>query len=38
MGIESKGMLLAADVDNTAVLLKIDEKLVEKVKPGSKVG
>jgi len=38
MGIESKGMLLAADVDNTAVLLKIDEKYVEKVKPGSKVG
>ena len=29
MGIESKGMLLAADVDDTAVLLKIDEKYVE---------
>ena len=38
MGIESKGMLLAADVDNTAVLLKIDEKYVERVKPGSTVG
>nr|QEE15060.1 Methionine--tRNA ligase [Candidatus Prometheoarchaeum syntrophicum] len=38
MGIESKGMLLAADVDNTAVLLKIDENYVEKVNPGSKVG
>ncbi len=38
MGIESKGMLLAADVDNTAVLLKIDENYVDKVKPGSKVG
>ena len=37
MGIESKGMLLAADVDNTAVLLKVDEKYIEKVKPGSKV-
>ena len=38
MGIESKGMLLAADVNDTAVLLKIDDKYVEKVKPGSKVG
>ena len=38
MGIESKGMLLAANVDNTAVLLKIDDKYLEKVKPGSKVG
>ena len=38
MGIESKGMLLAADVDNAAVLLKIDENYIEKVKPGSKVG
>lgn len=38
MGIESQGMLLAADVDDTAILLKIDEKYIEKVKPGSKVG
>ncbi|MHA1613075.1 MAG: methionine--tRNA ligase subunit beta, partial [Promethearchaeota archaeon] len=28
MGIESYGMLLAADVDETAVLLKPDEKLL----------
>jgi methionyl-tRNA synthetase len=34
MGIESQGMLLAADVDETAVLLKPDEKLDSKLKPG----
>ncbi len=34
MGIESQGMLLAADVDETAVLLKVDDKFLEKMKPG----
>lgn len=37
MGIESQGMLLAADVDNKAVLLKVDEKFTETVKPGTKI-
>lgn len=37
MGIESQGMLLAADVDNKAVLLKVDERFVENVKPGTKI-
>ena len=37
MGLESQGMLLAADVDNKAILLKIDEKYLEKVKPGTKI-
>ncbi len=35
MGIESNGMILAADVDDAAVLLKHDEKYAEKVQPGS---
>lgn len=38
MGIESQGMLLAADVDETAILLKPDEKMQDKIKPGSIVG
>ncbi len=37
MGIESYGMLLAADVDETAVLLKPDEKLLGKLKPGTPI-
>ena len=37
MGIESHGMLLAADVDETAVLLKPDEKLLSKIKPGTPI-
>ncbi|MHA1518659.1 MAG: methionine--tRNA ligase subunit beta [Promethearchaeota archaeon] len=37
MGIESYGMLLAADVDETAVLLKPDEKLLGKMKPGTPI-
>lgn len=37
MGIESQGMLLAADVDKKAVLLKVDEKFISKVKPGTKI-
>lgn len=37
MGIESQGMLLAADVDGKAVLLKPDEKLQGKIKPGAKI-
>jgi methionyl-tRNA synthetase len=37
MGMESQGMLLAADVENRAVLLKVDEKYIEKVKPGTKI-
>jgi methionine--tRNA ligase beta chain len=38
MGIMSHGMLLAADVDDAAVLLKVDEKFTEKIKPGTIVG
>jgi methionyl-tRNA synthetase len=37
MGLESQGMLLAADVDDKAVLLKVDEKYSDKVQPGSKI-
>jgi methionine--tRNA ligase beta chain len=37
MGLESQGMLLAADVDDSAVLLKIDDKYLEKIKPGTHV-
>ncbi len=37
MGLESQAMILAADVDRKAVLLKIDEKYFDKVRPGSKV-
>lgn len=35
MGIESQGMLLAADVGNEPFLLKIDEKKGKLVPPGS---
>lgn len=35
MGLESNGMLLAADVNGTAVLLKPDSKLYDKIKPGA---
>ncbi|MHA1602990.1 MAG: methionine--tRNA ligase subunit beta [Promethearchaeota archaeon] len=37
MGIESQGMLLAADVDDAAVLLKTDDTFKEKLKPGQKI-
>ncbi len=37
MGVESQGMLLAADVDDSAVLLKIDDKYEEKIKPGTHI-
>ena len=37
MGLESKGMLLAADVEGKAFLLKLDEKFVDKIKPGMKI-
>ncbi|MHA1776698.1 MAG: methionine--tRNA ligase subunit beta [Promethearchaeia archaeon] len=37
MGIESQGMLLAADVGGKAILLKPDEKLQDKLKPGAKI-
>lgn len=37
MGIESQGMLLAADVDNKAILLKVDDKFFENVAPGTKI-
>jgi len=37
MGLESQGMLLAADLDEKAVLLKIDDKYLEKIKPGTKI-
>ncbi len=37
MGLESQAMILAADVDREAVLLKVDEKYFNKVKPGSKI-
>ncbi|GAG85859.1 unnamed protein product [marine sediment metagenome] len=35
MGIESRGMLLAADLNNEPYLLKIDEK--KPIPPGSKI-
>ena len=35
MGIESQGMLLAADLNNEPYLLKIDEK--KPIPPGSKI-
>ena len=38
MGIESQGMLLAADVDNKAILLKVDDKFFENVAPGTEIG
>jgi methionyl-tRNA synthetase len=37
MGLESQGMLLAADVDNQAVLLKIDDKYLDSVQPGTRI-
>ena len=37
MGLESKGMLLAADVEGKAFLIKLDEKRLDKVKPGMKI-
>jgi methionine--tRNA ligase beta chain len=37
MGIESQGMLLAADVDNQPVLLKIDDKFLDSVQPGTRI-
>ncbi|MHA1293105.1 MAG: methionine--tRNA ligase subunit beta [Promethearchaeota archaeon] len=37
MGIESQGMLLAADVNNEPFLLKIDETKGKYVPPGSKI-
>ncbi|MFX1497462.1 MAG: methionine--tRNA ligase [Promethearchaeota archaeon] len=37
MGLESKGMLLAADVNNEPFLLKIDEKKGKSVPPGTKI-
>ena len=37
MGLESQGMLLAADVNNEPFLLKIDQKKAENVPPGSKI-
>jgi len=37
MGIESQGMLLAADVNNEPFLLKIDKNKSENVPPGSKI-
>ena len=35
MGLESNGMLLAADLDNEPFLLKIDERNGKNVPPGS---
>jgi methionyl-tRNA synthetase len=35
MGLESQGMLLAADLNNVPFLLKIDEKNGKNVPPGS---
>lgn len=37
MGFESKGMLLAADVNNEPFLLKIDKRKEKRVPPGSKI-
>jgi len=37
MGVESQGMLLAADVQNEPFLLKIDPKKSEIVPPGAKI-
>ena len=36
-GIESTAMLLAADVDETAVLLQADANFADKLKPGQKI-
>ncbi len=37
LGHESQGMLLAADVDNQPILLKLDEQKREIVPPGSEI-
>lgn len=37
MGHESQGMILAADVDNKPILLKLDEKFTDKIKAGSPI-
>jgi methionyl-tRNA synthetase len=37
MNLESKGMLLAADVNDKAILLKLDEKFLDSIKPGTKI-
>jgi len=37
MGYKSEGMLLAADVSNEAILLKLDEDKRDKVPPGAKI-
>jgi methionyl-tRNA synthetase len=37
MGLESNGMLLAADVNNQPFLLKVPDDAAEKIAPGSKV-
>lgn len=36
-GIKSQGMILAADVDEKAVLLKVDDKYNETIIPGTKI-
>ena len=37
MGLESNGMLLAADYNNEPFLLKIDERKGKSIPPGSKI-
>ncbi|MHA1727508.1 MAG: methionine--tRNA ligase subunit beta [Promethearchaeota archaeon] len=37
MGLESNGMLLAADVDNKPYLLKVPDKFSQQIPPGTKV-
>ncbi|MFX0058166.1 MAG: methionine--tRNA ligase [Candidatus Hodarchaeota archaeon] len=37
MGLESNGMLLAADYNNEPFLLKVDERKGKKIPPGSKI-
>lgn len=37
MGIESQGMILAADVNKTPFLLEVDESKIQNVPTGSKV-
>ncbi|TFF85205.1 MAG: methionine--tRNA ligase [Promethearchaeota archaeon] len=37
LGFKSEGMLLAADVSNEPILLKLDKNRREKVPPGSKI-
>jgi methionyl-tRNA synthetase len=36
-GVKSDGMLLAADANDTAILLKTDEKFLLKLQPGQKI-